>query len=209
MGQIIYDKDWNASGLEVKQSLKGNAKELGRTLAHENSTLIDDPDSEVQFPAQNLVIDPGLVLFKDRWGDLKGKEKADAEDYYNYQTDPATDNIHSMIFEERFARGLKPDQVITAEDIEKWKKEAEESGELNQDSENYNNALYSLLKLSKDSNALAKWFNELASNDTPVDENAPQYAKHGGSMGYNLGDQVDESTMRKLKRLGYKFEKVK
>jgi len=208
MGQIIYDKDWNASGLEVKRSLRGNAKELGRTLAHEDSTLIDDPDSEVQFPAQNLVIDPGLVLFKDRWGDLKGKEKADAEDYYNYQTDPATDNIHSMIFEERFARGLKPDQVITAEDIEKWKKEAEESGELNQDSKNYNNALYSLLKLSKDSNALAKWFNELASNDRPVDENAPQYAKQGGSMGYNLGDEVDDATMRKLKRLGYTFEKI-
>ena len=207
-GQIVYDKDWNPSGMLVKQSLKGNAKELGRTMVHENSTIIDDPDSEKLYAAQNAVIDPGLVLFKDRWGDLEGKERAEAEEYYDYQTDPAQDNIHSMIFEERFARGLKPDQVITEEDIENWKREAEERGELNKESKNYNNALYSLLKLSKDSKSLANWFNQLASNEMPVDENAPQYAKQGGSIGYQLGDKVDEATMRKLKKLGYTFKKL-
>jgi hypothetical protein len=207
-GQIVYDKDWNPSGMLVKQSLKGDAKELGRTMVHEDSTIIDDPDSEKLYPAQNAVIDPGLVLFKNRWGDLEGKERAEAEEYYDYQTDPALDNIHSMIFEERFARGLKPDQVITVEDIENWKREAEERGELNKESKNFNNALYSLLKLSKDSKSLANWFNQLASNEMPVDENAPQYAKQGGSIGYQLGDEVDEATMRKLKKLGYTFKKL-
>jgi hypothetical protein len=207
-GQIVYDKDWNPSGMLVKQSLKGDAKELGRTMVHEDSTIIDDPDSEKLYAAQNAVIDPGLVLFKNRWGDLEGEERAEAEEYYDYQTDPAQDNIHSMIFEERFARGLKPDQVITVEDIENWKREAEERGELNKESKNFNNALYSLLKLSKDSKSLANWFNQLASNEMPVDENAPQYAKQGGSIGYQLGDEVDEATMRKLKKLGYTFKKL-
>ena len=58
------------------------------------------------------------------------------------------------------------------------------------------------------------WFNQLASNDKPktgnksktVDE--PQYTKQGGSIGYKIGDEIDEATMRKLKKLGYKFQKA-
>lgn len=209
MGQVTFDKKWNPAGIEVKESLRGNAKELGATWAHEGSTYLDLPDSDVQFPAQNLVIDPGLVMFKDRWGDLKGTEKEGAAIAYDYQTDPQQDNIHSLVFEERFKRDLKPDQVITEQDIESWKTEAEASGALDRNSKNFDHTLYTLLKLSKDNKALANWFNQLASNDRPVDETAPQYAMQGGSLGYQLGDEIDEATMQKLKKQGYTFEKIK
>lgn len=209
MGQVTFDKQWNPEGIEIKESLKGNAKELGATMMHEGSTFLDLPDSDKQFPAQNLIIDPGLVMFKDVWGDLEGEERNNAEEYYDYQTDPAQDNIHSMIFEERFKRNLKPDQIITEADIESWRKEAEASGALDRNNKNFDNTLYSLLKLSKDNKALANWFNQLASNEMPVDENAPQYAQQGGSMGYQIGDEIDEATMQKLKKQGYTFEKIK
>ena len=147
-------------------------------------------------------------MFKDRWGDLEGADRDAAEDNYNYLTDPQQDNIHSLIFEERYKRDLKPNQVITEEDINNWRTEAEASGALDRSSPNFDDTLYTLCKLAKDNKALMKWFNQLASNDTPVDENAPQYTKQGGSIGYQLGDEIDEATMQKLKNGGYTFEKI-
>lgn len=208
LGQLTYDDKWNPDKILLKESLKNNPTALNATLLHEASTAVDDPYSDKIFPAQNMVIDPGLVMFKDRWGDLTGEARNAAEEHYNYLTDPEQDNIHSMIFEERYKRNLQPDQVITETDIESWRKEAEASGALDRNNKNFDNTLYTLLKLSKDNKALANWFNQLASNDRPKDENAPQYAKQGGSIGYQLGDEIDEATMRKLKSLGYTFEKI-
>jgi hypothetical protein len=160
------------------------------------------------FAAQNMVIDPGLVLFEDRWGDLKGNDRDVAEDHYNYTTDPEQDNIHSLIFEERYKRNLKPDQVLTETDINKWKSEAEASGALDRNSPNFDDTLYTLFKLAKDNKSLMNWFNQLASNDKPKTGDEPQYTKQGGSIGYKIGDEIDEATMRKLKKLGYKFQKA-
>jgi len=208
MGQVRYDEDYNPVGVDLKSSLLGDVKELGAIGSHEYSSLASFPYADKLFPAQNLVIDPGLVLFEDRWGDLKGAERDAAEEHYNYVTDPEQDNIHSMIFEERYKRDLKPQQKITEEDINNWKTEAEASGAFDRNSPNFNDTLYTLFKLAKDNKALMDWFNKLASNDRPKSDDDPQYAKQGGSTGYKLGDEIDESTMRKLKKLGYTFQKV-
>jgi hypothetical protein len=40
------------------------------------------------------------------------------------------------------------------------------------------------------------------------DEYAPQMAKQGGTTNYQLGDEIDEATMKRLKKLGYTFEKI-
>jgi hypothetical protein len=208
MGQVRYDEDYNPVGVDLKSSLLGDVKELGAIGSHEYSSLASFPYADKLFPAQNLVIDPGLVLFEDRWGDLKGAERDAAEEHYNYVTDPEQDNIHSMIFEERYKRDLKPQQKITEEDINNWKTEAEASGAFDRNSPNFNDTLYTLFKLAKDNKALMDWFNKLASNDRPKSDDDPQYAKQGGSIRYNLGDEIDESTMRKLKKLGYTFQKI-
>jgi len=34
------------------------------------------------------------------------------------------------------------------------------------------------------------------------------YHKMGGESNYELGDEVDEATMKQLKELGYTFEKI-
>lgn len=207
-GEVTYDKNWNPDKILLKRSLLNNPVKLNQVYNQERSTAVD-VDEPGLFDAQNMVIDPGLVMFEDRWGDLKGAERDAAEDNYNYLTDPEQDNIHSLIFEERYKRDLKPTQVITEEDINNWRTEAEASGALDRSSPNFDDTLYTLFKLAKDNKALMNWFNQLASNEMPVDKNAPQYAQQGGSMGYQIGDEVDEATMQKLKKQGYTFEKIK
>jgi hypothetical protein len=46
----------------------------------------------------------------------------------------------------------------------------------------------------------------ISKNKTEEDENELQYGKYGGE--FELGDEVDETTMKKLKKLGYTFEKI-
>ena len=212
-GQLTYDKKYNPDKILLKKSLLDDPVRLNQIYNSEASTAVD-VNKPGLFAAQNMVIDPGLVLFEDRWGDLKGSERDAAEDHYNYITDPEQDNIHSLVFEERVKRNLKSDQVITEADINKWKSEAEANGALDRNSPNFDDGLYTLFKLAKDNKSLMNWFNQLASNDKPktgnktktVDE--PQYTKQGGSIGYKIGDEIDEATMRKLKKLGYKFQKA-
>ena len=206
-GELTFDKDWNPNKILLKRSLLKDPVRLNQVYNSEASTGAD-VNVPGLFNAQNLVIDPGLVMFKDRWGDLKGAERDAAEEHYNYVTDPEQDNIHSLIFEERYKRDLKPQQTITEEDISKWKAEAEASGAFDKNSPNYDDTLYTLFKLAKDNKALMNWFNRLASNDTPKSDDEPQYAQMGGTVKYQLGDEVDEVTMRNLKKLGYTFEKI-
>jgi hypothetical protein len=212
-GQLTYDKKYNPDKILLKKSLLDDPVKLNQIYNSEASTAVD-VNKPGLFAAQNMVIDPGLVLFEDRWGDLKGTDRDDAEDHYNYITDPEQDNIHSLVFEERYKRNLKSDQVITEADINKWKSEAEANGALDRNSPNFDDGLYTLFKLAKDNKSLMNWFNQLASNDKTktgnktktVDE--PQYAKQGGAMGYELGEEIDEATMKKLKKLGYTFETI-
>jgi len=209
-GSVVFNqKTGFPENIEIRESLKNTPTELNATLLHEASTTIDDADRDKIFPAQNMVIDPGLVMFDDRWGDLKGMDRENAELAYDYQTDPEQDNIHSLIFEERYKRDLKPNQTITEEDINNWRSEAESSGALDRSSKNFDHTLYTLFKLAKDNKSLSNWFNQLASNDTPKNDDEPQYAKQGGSMGYQLGDEVDEATMKQLINQGYIFEKIR
>lgn len=209
-GSVVFNqKTGFPENIEIRESLKNTPTELNATLLHEASTTIDDADRDKIFPAQNMVIDPGLVMFDDRWGDLKGMDRENAELAYDYQTDPEQDNIHSLIFEERYKRDLKPNQTITEEDINKWKAEAESSGALDRSSKNFDHTLYTLFKLAKDNKSLSNWFNQLASNDQPKTGDEPQYTKQGGSIGYQLGDEVDEATMKQLINQGYIFEKIR
>jgi len=46
-------------------------------------------------------------------------------------------------------------------------------------------------------------------NTSPQAEDELQYTKQGGSIGYQLGDEVDEATKRRLEKLGYVFEKIR
>jgi hypothetical protein len=209
-GAVVFNqKTGEPENIELKESLKDDPTELNATMIHEGSTVIDDADSTEIFPAQNMVIDPGLVMFKERWGDLKGAEKEGAEIAYDYQTNPAEDNIHSLIFEERYKRNLKPTQTISEEDINTWKTEAEASGALDRNSPNFDHTLYTLFKLARTNKDLSNWFNQLASNDSPQTGDEPQYARQGGAIGYQLGDEVDEATKRRLEKLGYVFEKIR
>lgn len=43
---------------------------------------------------------------------------------------------------------------------------------------------------------------------TSKNSTEPQNYKEGGSIGYQLGDEVDEATMKQLMKLGYTFEKI-
>jgi hypothetical protein len=54
------------------------------------------------------------------------------------------------------------------------------------------------------------WMLNHISQNTPNENEESQisYGKFGGSMKYELGEEVDEATMKKLKKLGYTFEKL-
>jgi hypothetical protein len=69
-------------------------------------------------------------------------------------------------------------------------------------------ALYDLKHVYSDKE-LKKMLNTISKNESePVDEYAPQMAKYGGAADYQLGDEIDEATMKQLKKLGYTFEKI-
>jgi hypothetical protein len=169
------------------------------TERHELTNYFMEPVKEELYPMMSKIVEENIIPFDKKWP----KEK---QDFYDYVIDPNEQNIQSYLNVARKKFDLKPDEVITEEKLNEMRKKAEEAGMFNRDSENFNPDIYLLFHMAKDNTGLKKWFNLIAQNEDSKDM---QYAKQGGSMGYNLGDQVDESTMRKLKRLGYKFEKVK
>jgi hypothetical protein len=169
------------------------------TERHELTNYFMEPVKEELYPMMSKIVEENIIPFDKKWP----KEK---QDFYDYVIDPNEQNIQSYLNVARKKFDLKPDEVITEEKLNEMRKKAEEAGMFNRDSENFNPDIYLLFHMAKDNTGLKKWFNLIAQNEDSKDM---QYAKQGGSMGYNLGDQVDEPTMRKLKRLGYKFEKVK
>lgn len=205
MGELVYNDDGEASKILLKESLKSDPKELNATIAHEERTRLWDKYGDKILPAEQIIIQPNLKSFEEGWGDLKGADKKAARDYYDYLTDPSQDNIQSLIFEVRQKKGLQPTQVITDEDIKSWKSEAEKNGALDKNNPNYDPALYNLFKVVKDDGGLKDLFNYIAKNDS---QEEMQYAQQGGSIDYELGDEIDEATMKKLEKLGYTFEKL-
>jgi hypothetical protein len=206
LGELVYDDAGNPQKILLKQSLTQDPEELNATITHEERTRLWDKYRDKVLPAEQIIIQPNLKSFEKGWGNLKGADKKAAEEYYDYLTDPNQDNIQSLIFEVRQKKGLQPTQVITNEDINAWKSEAEQSGALDKNSPNYDPALYNLFKIAKDNAALKDLFNYIASTDESSEE--LQYAQTGGAISYELGDEVDAATMKQLKKLGYTFEKV-
>jgi hypothetical protein len=206
LGELVYDDAGNPQKILLKQSLTQDPEELNATITHEERTRLWDKYRDKVLPAEQIIIQPNLKSFEEGWGNLKGADKKAAEEYYDYLTDPNQDNIQSLIFEVRQKKGLQPTQVITNEDINAWKSEAEQSGALDKNSPNYDPALYNLFKIAKDNAALKDLFNYIASTDESSEE--LQYAQTGGAISYELGDEVDAATMKQLKKLGYTFEKV-
>lgn len=205
MGELVYDDKGDAEKILLNEKLKANPKELNSTIAHEERTRLWDKFGDKILPAEQIIIQPNLKSFEEGWGDLKGADKKQAREYYDYLTDPSQDNIQSLIFEVRQSKGLQPTQVITEDDIKSWKSEAEKSGALDMNSPSYDPALYNLFKVVKDEKGLKDLFNYIAKNDS---EEEMQYAQQGGSIDYELGDEIDEATMQQLKKLGYTFEKI-
>ena len=100
--------------------------------------------------------------------------------------DPFTEQITPEIFQ---------NYINKERDSENWQplKPIDELREEFTDEE----ILYMLQNISKNDNA------------SPQTEDEPQYTKQGGSIGYQLGDEVDEATMRQLMNQGYIFEKIR
>ncbi len=209
-GQLLYDDFGYPESILLKESLIDNPKQLAGTVAHEVLTGIMD-DQEKAREGERRIIEQGLKPFEEGWGDLEDSDKDSAKAYYDYFTDEAQDNIQSAIFEVRVNKGLKPDQIITDEDIENWKKEAEETGAFDKKDPDYDPALYNLFKVVKDNSALKKWFNYIASTDNEMEDEDTQYAKFGGAMDYEFGDEVDlsDEEAKALMDLGYTLEMVK
>jgi len=187
LGELVYNKKtWEPEKILLKESLKDNPTELNKTIVSEESTRIRDPYNNKMLPAEQLILNNAIKTYEEGWGDMKkGPEEEAAYNMYNYITDPKQDNIQSALFEVRYAKNLKPGQVITEQDIENWRKEAEESGALDMTSPNFDDSLYKLFKLSKDNKSMTELFNYIAStNDGNTSNSDVAYARYGGDFGY-------------------------
>ena len=187
MGELVYNqKTYDPEKILLKESLKDNPTELNKTIVSEESTRIRDPYSNKMLSAEQLILNNAIKTYEEGWGDMKkGPEEEAAYNMYNYVTDPKQDNIQSALFEVRHAKNLKPDQVITEQDIENWRKEAEANGALDMKSPNFDDALYKLFRLSKDSKSMTELFNYIASNtDTKTSNPNVASARYGGDFGY-------------------------
>lgn len=187
MGELVYNqKTYDPEKILLKESLKDNPTELNKTIVSEESTRIRDPYSNKMLPAEQLILKNAIKTYEEGWGDMKkGPEEEAAYNMYNYITDPKQDNIQSALFEVRQSKNLKPDQVITEQDIENWRKEAEANGALDMNSPNFDDSLYKLFKLSKDSKSMTELFNYIASNtDTKTSNPNVASARYGGDFGY-------------------------
>jgi hypothetical protein len=165
-GALVYNKQGIPEKIQLKESILSNPKELDSTLVHEEHTRIMNPFADKVLPVEQMIINPSIKTFEEGWGNLKGDAADAAGEYYDYITDPQGGNIQSMLFEVRKSKNLQPNQVITDQDIESWKQEAEQSGALDPNNANYDNALYNLFKLGKDNASIKNLFNYIASNKT-------------------------------------------
>lgn len=194
----VYDLSTKNPKIYIKKGLDPKEEEL--TKIHEGTTHLNAAVRDQLYPLQNNILEQNLIPLDKKWS-------PEQKEFYNYVTAPDEDNYHSYLMNARKQFGVDPKQVVTEEDVNTWRKQAEESGMMDKESPNYNEEIYLLFKLAKDPASLVNIFNHMASNNTPSEDD-PQYAKFGGSTDYELGDEIDEATKRKLEKLGYTFEKI-
>jgi hypothetical protein len=181
-GALVYNKKGNPEKIELNPSIMQNPAELNATMTHEERTRIMAPYADKVLPAEQMIINPSIKTFEEGWGNLDKAEQNAAADFYDYTTSPQEDNIQSMLFEIRQKKNLQPNQTITDEDIQNWKLEAEQNGALDRNNPNYDNALDSLFKLSKDNSSMKNLFNYIASNNTPKANNINPFPTYGGNF---------------------------
>ena len=167
------------------------------TEIHELTNHMMEPVKDKVYPMQNRIVEQNIIPFNEDWTE-------EQQNFYDYVIDPQEQNIQSYLNVARKNFGLQPDEVITPERIQQMKQQAEEKGLIDHNNPNFNPDIYMLFKMGKDEQGLSNLFNYIAKND--VNEDSMTYAQLGGA--YELGDEVDETTMKKLKKLGYTFEKI-
>ncbi len=170
---------------------------------HELTNYINYQTSDITNPINDWLIKKHVIEKDKTWP----KEK---KQFYDYMLDSNEQNIQSYLNVARRKFGLKPDEVVTKERLEQMRAEAEAQGMFDQNNkETFNPDIYLLFHTTKTPEGLLDWFNYIAKEDTPKVNDETQYAKMGGESEYQLGDEVDEATMKKLKELGYTFQMAK
>jgi hypothetical protein len=135
------------------------------------------------YPAHNKIIEENFKSYDDVVKGKSGQEEEEVGAFYDYVTDPQQDNVHSYLMNARRIFNVKPDQVVTEDDVNKWLEKANSEGMLDKNSPNYNDELYILFNMSKGKKGLSNLFNYMVSNKSGSD-NSLTMAKLGGSFGY-------------------------
>jgi hypothetical protein len=146
---------------------------------------------------QNKVLLNGLD--HDLINEIKQKNKDDNDviNRMNYLSEPT--EVHARLMEARHYFNLTPDDVVTP-DLAKKIKRLITKGDTPIDQS------FGLI-LGSDKK-VAEMFNKAWLLPAAVGVGALQQEKDGGSVDYELGDEIDEATMKKLEQLGYTFEKI-
>jgi len=196
----MYDTNKKKPRIFVRKSY-GPEMRL-QTGIHEGTTHANAAVANDLYPMHNKIMKENLIPMNKDWS-------PEQKEFYSYVTAPDEDNYHSYLMNARKIFNVDPKQVVTEDDINKWRQQAEESGMMDREGPNYNEEIYLLFKLAKNPAALTNIFNYMAENKNQSAEEVPQYTKFGGETEYELGDVVNEHTKRELEKLGYTFEQIK
>lgn len=196
----MYDTNKKKPRIFVRKSY-GPEMRL-QTGIHEGTTHVNAAVANDLYPMHNKIMKENLIPMNKDWS-------PEQKEFYSYVTAPDEDNYHSYLMNARKIFNVDPKQVVTEDDVNKWRQQAEESGMMDREGPNYNEEIYLLFKLAKNPAALTNIFNYMAENKNQSAEEVPQYTKFGGETEYELGDVVNEHTKRELEKLGYTFEQIK
>ena len=184
-----YNYDDNI--VELNKNYSAELQEGSKT--HENNHyLTQDANEYLDKPHTNL-IEQNIINPKDINTGNKEWDKAYKE---NFDEIVSPEEMHSRIMTLRELAGFKPDQVITEQDVEDYFESV--GDKLDPD-------VQDIKQVTKGNKAIVELLNYMASNNSNEDLNV---AKYGGTTDYELGDEIDEATMKKLKKLGYTFETI-
>jgi hypothetical protein len=182
-----YNYDDNI--VELNKNYPVELQEGSKT--HENNHyLTQDANEYLDKPHTNL-IEQNIINPKDINTGNKEWDKAYKE---NFDEIVSPEEMHSRIMTLRELAGFKPDQVITEQDVEDYFESV--GDKLDPD-------IQDIKQVTKGNKAIVELLNYMASNNSNEDLNV---AKYGGTTDYELGEEIDEATMKKLKKLGYTFE---
>jgi hypothetical protein len=184
-----YNYDDNI--VELNKNYSAELQESSKT--HENNHyLTQDANEYLDKPHTNL-IEQNIINPKDINTGNKEWDKAYKE---NFDEIVSPEEMHSRIMTLRELAGFKPDQVITEQDVEDYFESV--GDKLDPD-------IQDIKQVTKGNKAIVELLNYMASNNSNEDLNV---AKYGGTTDYELGEEIDEATMKKLKKLGYTFETI-